>query len=413
MKITDVRTTKVTVPFAKFGEFAPVKMWYMTRHSNFQKTVTWIDTDEGITGIATGGDQETIMNRIRLKIIGMDPFDIPRIERDDPGNPYDVLSYFSVEEEREKWGGVTTRRYGFANAAAIDCALWDIIGKKCGQPLYKIWGGNYHDVINVRYWLSCDTPEAMADEAIKAVEHGWRAFKIKIGTHPDEDVERVKAVTEAVGEGVELNFDVNGGYSLSCAMRTLKKIARYEPASIEEPVANNWPWDHHSIEAMAFLRKTLGIPIEAHCHGPNIEEFVRLLVEKEAADFFHTRPGFAGPVMQCKRLIAMAAMGGIRATCQSSAAELGPMNAFMLHWIASSPEFTGTNDSSTHFLEPPSWDIIKKEFKTVNGTLKVPEGPGLGVEIDPEKLAKSEELARQGKYPHEKGLGQRDKYYWG
>jgi L-alanine-DL-glutamate epimerase-like enolase superfamily enzyme len=109
----------------------------------------------------------------------------------------------------------------------------------------------------------------------------------------------------------------------------------------------------------------------------------------------------------------MADMGGIRATCQSSAAELGPNNAYMLHWITSSPEFTGTNDSSTHLLEPPSWDIIKNEFKTKNGTLSVPEGPGLGVEVDPHKLSKSEELAKQGMYPHEKGLGRRDKYYWG
>jgi len=415
MKITDIKTTQVTIPFAKFGKFTPIKMWYMTRYSNFQKTVTFIITDEGITGISCGGDQETIMNKIRPKIIGMDPFDLPHIERINPANPYDVITYFSIKEENEmkKWGGVTARRYGFANVAAIDCALWDIIGKKCNQPLYKIWGGKYHDIINVRYWLSCDTPENMSAESIKALERGWKAFKIKIGTHPDEDLERVQAIRDAVGNNIELNFDINGGYSLSRAMRALKNIIRYDPASIEEPISNSWPWDQHSIEGMAFLRKVIGVPIEAHCHGPNIEEFVRLLIEKEAADFLHTRPGFAGPVMQCKRLIAMADMGGIKATCQSSAAELGPENAYHLHWITSSPEFTGTNDNSTHLLEPPSWDIINNEFKTINGTLKVPEGPGLGVELDPVKLAQSEELSKQGKYSHEKGLGQKDKYYWG
>lgn len=415
MKITNVRTTKVTIPFAKFGEFAPVQMWYMTRYSNFQKTITWIDTDEGITGIASGGDQERIMNKIRPKIIGMDPFDLPKIERVDPENPYDVLPYFAIKErdDKDKWGRVTPRNYGFANVAAIDCALWDIIGKKCGQPLYKLWGGKYHDLINVRYWLSCDTPEKMSSEALKAVERGWKAFKIKLGTHPEEDLLRVKTLRNAVGDHIELNFDCNGAYSLSRSMRVLKKFARYDPVSIEEPIANSWPWDHHSIEAMAFLRKVVGIPIEAHCHGPNIEEFIRILIEKEAADFFHTRPGFVGTVMQCKRLIAMADMGGIRATCQSSAAELGPNNAYMLHWITSSPEFEGTNDSSTHLLEPPSWDIIKNEFRTKNGTLSVPEGPGLGVEIDSHKLSKSEELAKKGMYPHEKGLGRRDKYYWG
>lgn len=397
MKITDVRTTRVTVPFSKFGKFSPVKMWYMTRHADYGTTVTWIDTDEGITGVSTRGDADTIMKIFRPKLIGMDPFDIPTIER----------------SERDGGCGVTTRQYGFANVAAIDCALWDIIGKKCGQPLYKLWGGRHHDVVHVRYWLSCDEPEVMAAEALEAVESGWRAFKVKLGTHPDLDVERAEAVRDAVGDGIELNFDINGGYSVSRCMRTLPKIMRVDPTTVEEPIANSWPWDHHSIEGMAFLRKTLGVPIEAHCHGPNNEEFVRILGEKEAADTFHTRPGFGGPVMQLKRLCAMADMYGIRSTGQSSAAELGPTNAYILHWIASSPEFTGTNDSSTHLLEPPSWDIIKDEFRTVNGTLQVPEGSGLGVEIDPEKLAKSEELWRQGKYPHEKGLGQQDKYYWG
>ena len=61
MKITDVRTTMVAVPFARFGEFRPVTMWYMTRHASIH-CITYIDTDEGITGIGTQGDQPTIMN---------------------------------------------------------------------------------------------------------------------------------------------------------------------------------------------------------------------------------------------------------------------------------------------------------------------------------------------------------------
>ena len=75
----------VAVPFARFGEFRPVTMWYMTRHASIH-CITYIDTDEGITGIGTQGDQNTIMNLIRPQLIGKDPFDIEKIE-DELGGP--------------------------------------------------------------------------------------------------------------------------------------------------------------------------------------------------------------------------------------------------------------------------------------------------------------------------------------
>ena len=80
--------------------------------------------------------------------------------------------------------------------------------------------------------------------------------------------------------------------------------------------------------------------------------------------------------------------------------------------ITSEHSFKATNDSSTHHLEAPSGDIIKDEFRTTNGTLEVPEGPGLGVEIDEEKLAYYHELYISGKYKYTLGLGRKNAYYW-
>ncbi|MFQ6053400.1 MAG: enolase C-terminal domain-like protein, partial [Candidatus Bathyarchaeia archaeon] len=92
-----------------------------------------------------------------------------------------------------------------------------------------------------------------------------------------------------------------------------------------------------------------------------------------------------------------------------SAAELGPRNALLLHLITSERAFKGTNDSSTHHL---TGDIIKEEFKTVDGALTAPEGPGLGVEIDMEKLKKYHEVYRSGLYRHEPGLGRENMHLW-
>lgn len=93
------------------------------------------------------------------------------------------------------------------------------------------------------------------------------------------------------------------------------------------------------------------------------------------------------------------------ATGQSIAAELGPRNALLLHLITSERGFKGTNDSSTHHL---TGDIIKEEFKTIDGALKVPEEPGLVLEIDEEKLRKYHELYKAGIYRQEAGIGRKD-----
>lgn len=397
MKITDVRTTMVTVPFAIFGKFAPVTMWYGTRHASIH-CVTFIETDAGITGVGTDGNQDIIMNEIRPKLIGQDPFDIETLEQ---GLSRSIAAHILGRWEIDTWTMV-----------AIDNALWDIIGKACNQPLYKLWGGKVNAPIHVRYWLSCKSPEQQAAEALKAVERGWKSFKIKLGTDPKTDIERVRAVREAVGDDIELCFDINGGYPLHVALKTIKKMAKYEPASIEDPVPNSWPYDPGSIDNMADIRKITGIPIEAHSHGPNCSEFVMTLINKRAADAVHLGLQFVGGVMEAKRVCAIAEAGGLIVTGQSSAAELGPRNALMLHFITSERAFKGTNDSSTHLLEPPSGDIIKNEFRTIDGTLRVPEGPGLGIEIDETKLEHYHQVYLSGDYQHTSGLGRKNPYLW-
>jgi len=390
LRITDVRTTQVAVPFARAGEFHPVTMWYGTRWASLH-CVTFIDTDAGITGVGTEGQQPTIQNVIRPQLIGRNPFDIEQILLDLQGR------------KRE----IDTR-----SLSAVDGALWDIVGKACGQPLYNIWGGKVNDPIPLRYWLDCRDPDEQASEALSAVGRGWRAFKIKGGTGPTTDIARLKAVREAVGDGVQLCMDLNGSYPLHVAINTLRKMADYDLAFVEEPVRSTWPYDPGSLDNMADLRRITGVPIEVHSHGPNCQEFAMEVVRKRAADAIHLNVTFAGSISECRRVSAIAEAGGLIVTGQSNAAELGPRNALMLHYMATERVFRATNDSSTHHLEAPSGDIIKNEFRTNQGTLNPPDGPGLGIEIDHDKLAHYEELFKSGKYNHGAGLGRVDSSYW-
>jgi L-Ala-D/L-Glu epimerase len=396
IKITDVRTTMVAVPFARFGEFRPVTMWYGARHSSIH-CITYIDTDAGITGIGMQGNQDMIMKQLRPLLIGKDPFNIEQNENA-LGGPL----------------GGWQRVIPTDTMGAIDGALWDIIGKACNQPLYKIWGGKVNAPIHCRYWLDCQSPEEQVKEAKKAVARGWTAFKVKLGADPVDDLERVKALREALGDKIELCFDLNGSYPIGVALNTLKKMAQYKPASIEDPVPSVWPYDSGCLENMADIRKVTGIPISAHNHGPNCQEFIMNVINKRAADTLHLNISFAGTILECRRLCAIAEAGGLTVTGQSSAAELGPRNALLLHLFTAERSFKGTNDNSTHFLEPPSGDIIKNEFRVVNGTLKVPEGPGLGVELDEEKVAKYSELYKSDPKWRKQlpGLGKKNSYLW-
>jgi len=136
------------------------------------------------------------------------------------------------------------------------------------------------------------------------------------------------------------------------------------------------------------------------------------LVENKSIDFLHLNPMQNGGLLYCNKLSAIAEASGIPVTGQSSAAELGPANSFMLHWITSNSAFTSTNDNSNHLLEPPSSDIIKNEFRTVDGCLEASEGPGLGIEIDQGKLMKFHDLWLKGDYKPKPGLPTTDTYYW-
>ena len=389
MKITNVRIVNVSVPFAVFGKFKPMTMWYATRYST-NHAIVFIDTDKGITGIGETWDRNASeVEAIKPKLIGLDPLEI------------DNITSISLDRSRSILRGVSP-----TVISAIDCALWDIMGKVTNKPLYILLGGKVNEKVHVRYWMCEKSPKEQAVEALKAVERGWKAFKIKIGVDPREDIETVKAIREAVGDEIELGFDINGSYSLPTAIRTLKKMEKYNPTHIEEPI------NAQNFKGHVELKKHTDIPIEFHYNGPLKLTDAMELVNTRAMDLLHLNLMQNGGIIHCNKLCAIAEAAGIPVTGQSSAAELGPGNAFNLHWITSNASFTGTNDSSTHLLEPPSEDIIKNEFRTENGCLTVPEGPGLGIEIDEAKLEKYNKIWLLNKYPVEPGISRTNTYLW-
>lgn len=174
---------------------------------------------QGITGIgeaspvaSTDADTQrsiihVIADRLALVLHGRDPLDLPRLqaalERAVPGH--------------------------HCAKAGIDIALHDVAGRALGVPVYQVLGGRFRDelsTLEADIWI--DSSEAMAEAARAALATGVSAFEIKIGTDPAVDVERVRAVREAVGSAARLRVDCNEGYSAGTALKPLRAMERFD-----------------------------------------------------------------------------------------------------------------------------------------------------------------------------------------
>jgi len=370
MKVTNVRVVNICVPHSAFGEFQPLTMWFMVRYAAL-RSIVFIDTDECITGIGEcHADATETIEPLKRRIIGEDPYNTNAILR-----------------RIEKFGGIL---YGHGHigyfpilkgaAGAIDMALWDIIGKDCDKPIYKMIGGKCRPRVETRAFICALPPREQAAMAVKCVEAGWKALKIKAGINPEHDLACAKAVREAVGDHIEIGFDYNGRYTTNMALRLIKKMERYDPSHIEEPV------DSFNIDALARVRRKVDTPILCCGRSSWHKESILRLIERDACDAVNLYLGQHG-FLETQRIAAVAEAGGLVVSVHSGPGELGIFTAAQLHLITATPNFTWVSDTGYLYSnQPPSRDIITKPFKYENGTMMVPEGPGLGVEIEEESF---------------------------
>ena len=192
LKITDVKSVQLRL-VKNVGEMEaawnPGTSWPRTIGGG---SFVEVHTDQGLVGIGPGVPPGLIPS-VRERLLGEDPFDV---ERDGK-----VLRYYAA--------GPPSR-----GTAGIDIALWDLIGKATGQPLYKLWGGGREKVIPYASMILLSTPEERAEMAVKLMEEGWKAIKIRAHFQTiAEDIRLVEAVREAVGDSMEIMVDGNQAQS--------------------------------------------------------------------------------------------------------------------------------------------------------------------------------------------------------
>lgn len=191
-----------------------------------------------------------------------------------------------------------------AAKCAVDLAMYDLMGKALGQPVYKLLGG-YSNVIQNDITIGISTPESMAAEARRLVtEDGWHILKIKAGIDYKEDIRTMKLIREAVGMDVRLRVDANQGYSVSDAVCALEGFKEYGIEAVEQCLPH---WD---MEGSAFIRRKVNgiqIMLDESIHEPvDAARACRL----QAADILNIKLMKCGGLYPAAKINAIAEANG-------------------------------------------------------------------------------------------------------
>lgn len=191
-----------------------------------------------------------------------------------------------------------------AAKASLDLALHDLVGQIYGEPVWRLLGGSLAEPVETDFTVGIDSPARMAAEAKALVEAGFRAIKVKVGEDPKADVERVRAVREAIGENVRMWIDANQGWTRAQAVWALTRMSEYGVEFVEQPVAAE------DLEGMAWVRKRSPIPIMADesVHSPS--DALRAL-HLEACDYVNIKLMKAGGLLRAKEIATICKHAGI------------------------------------------------------------------------------------------------------
>ncbi|MBQ1766896.1 MAG: mandelate racemase/muconate lactonizing enzyme family protein [Aquincola sp.] len=280
--------------------------------------------------------------------------------------------------DRIYWKQLASHGVGAGCAMAmsgIDLALWDIRGKAVGWPLYKLLGGSAKAVPAYAGGVSLgfQDPAALVDEALPHIEAGYRAIKLRVGDSPARDLQRVKAVRQAVGDEVTILVDANTGYDLNDARQAMPGFDALGVAWLEEPFA---PHDHRSYRlARGFGR----VPLAAGENHFTRYEFSRVI---EDGDIALLQPDLskAGGITELLRIAAMASAYKLPIhphTCMT-----GINMAASIHFLAAIDNggyFEGDVSRSNLYRD----SLVSTPFQIGrDGCVRPLEAPGIGVEVD-------------------------------
>jgi L-alanine-DL-glutamate epimerase-like enolase superfamily enzyme len=280
---------------------------------------------------------------------------------------------------------VAVRGHFYAKAA-IEMALHDLRGRIAGEPLYRLLGGRAHPGVPVAHMIGIMPTDEATDEAQAAIAEGARALQVKGTGEPDRDIELIRRLRTTLGEGIVLRLDANEGYrDTKLAIRTVQRLGDAGVDFVEQPT--------QGIERMAQVCAAVDVPIVADesCWQP---EDAAQIGARRAADAISIYLAKSGGIARAQRVAAVADAFGLPCDVNGSL-ESGVGNAANLHFAlatpavrlacvipVSAPAGTGPATVGRYYAD----DLVTRAFEFADGALLPLDGPGLGIELDEEKL---------------------------
>jgi muconate cycloisomerase len=271
--------------------------------------------------------------------------------------------------------------------AAVDIACHDLAGKAQGVPVSTLLGGRLRDGIEVTHSLGIMEVDRCVAEAEQAVAEGARTIKCKTGLDPDRDVELVRRLRETLGDAIRIRVDGNEGYrTVPEAVEVTRRQEDYGILLCEQPVAG--------AEGLARVAERIDVPVMADESAWTVHDILELH-ELRAAECFSCYVTKPGGLHRARQQAELADALGLYCDIGGSI-ELGIGNAANLHLGAALPNAilpsvcpvtkpsgaAGPEIAGIYYLD----DVVTAPFRFEDGTVLVPEGPGLGIEVDVEQL---------------------------
>jgi len=351
-------------------------------HPGWRKNLIFVkvETDSGIYGWGEAYSQYDRDTAVMAQLNALGPYLTGR-------SPFDIKHFtqFAFDDYAARRGSVEL----WCAISGIEQALWDIVGKACGQPVYNLLGGKYREKIRVyaNGWsYGMKEPEDYARAAEKVVKAGftamkfdplpapWRTYIPK--EHEKHAIRVVKAIRDAVGPDVDLLIEQHRRLAPMHAIRLDKQLAEFDLYWMEESCQAEYP------DELALIRREIGVPMVIG-EATYTKTGFRPLLEKRSADILNPDVACVGGILELKEIGAMA---------ESFLVAMSPHNynstlvalASTVHVSATMPNFIITE----YFL--PFVDFCDKispnQLKPKDGYIELPTAPGLGVDVDEEVL---------------------------
>jgi L-alanine-DL-glutamate epimerase and related enzymes of enolase superfamily len=387
-RIADLRATTVTVPLE-----APLRHAAGAHWGRFVRTIVELETESGIVGLGEmgGGGQtaQLAIEQLRPKLLGHDVFDTTAL-------------WFKILNPTAALYDNRTQVH-----AAIEFACLDAIGRLLEVPVHDLLGGKMRDAVPFASYLFYRYPDhATGRGEVRTIEqlvdharhlkqrYGFRTHKLKAGVFPpDYELRSFQALAEAFPEDT-LRIDPNASYSVPDAIRVGNAIKGLRNDYYEDPT-----WGMNGLRQ---VRQAVGLPIATNTVVTNFEQLAAN-VRDPAVDVVLLDTTFWGGIRPVLRAAAVCETFQLGIGVHSSG-ELGIQLATMLHVGAALPAMPFAADAHYHQLTDDVVTGGKLPYR--DGAIRVPEGPGLGVSLDPERVARYARLYEElGGYPYDRDPG--------